>query len=276
MSKITAIAEFAIVAGEVVDTVSDFFSETVSSEFFKMLNDFAFLNAKFLGINEKGKFFDGTEVILRGVLNLTSVFLWGILLFFCFKSIFSYFLSKKVDIPWKIFVRGVVFWILANASTFICFSGIFFAENLTEYIREYVGKKVVTFEIIEENIVDIEPSDDEEVDVFDFNKLLSVFVYFSSFALSISLGIRYLIIKALIILSPIFFCFGIIKSTEKIFFLWGKMFLGLVFLQFIYAVILGIVSNINFGATLYFNVLICAMEILFCKGIFSFLKLSLN
>ena len=44
--------------------------------------------------------------------NLTNIAICGILLFYTFLSLFQYFLSKKMEMPWKIFVRTIVLFML--------------------------------------------------------------------------------------------------------------------------------------------------------------------
>lgn len=266
MSKVGVIAEWAIVINEVLETVSGLFSEAVSKDFYKMLNEITFLTVKFLGMNNAGDFVGETKVIADAIKNLSSVFLWGCFLFYGFNCLFSYFISKKVDWPWKAFIRAVIFTVLINASSFICFSGVFFSENITGYLREYVGEDIINFEIFEPVFSDININEDS--DVFNFEVFISIFSYFSLFMISVLLAARFLILKILILTLPLFLSFGALKCTEKIFFVWGKCFFGMLFLEIIICLMLFVLSTQPIGNTVFSHILICAMQFLLSKIIF--------
>lgn len=266
MSKVGVIAEWAIVINEVLETVSGLFSEAVSKEFYEMLNEITFLTVKFLGMNNSGDFFGETKLIADAVQNLSSIFLWGCFLFYGFNCLFSYFISKKVDLPWKAFVRAVIFTVLINASSFICFSGVFLSENITGYLREFVGDNIINFEIFEPVFSDINIS--EESDIFNFEVFISIFSYFSLFIISVLLAARFIILKILILTLPLFLSFGALKCTEKIFFVWGKCFFGMLFIEIIVCLMLYVFSIQNSGNLVFSHILICAMQFLLRKIIF--------
>lgn len=268
-------AEILVVGKEIVDSVSDLVSDVMPNDFCDTLNELAFLNADFLGIASNGSFQGKIQNISYAIRNLSNVLIWGILLFVGFKCVFSYFISKKEEIPWKFFVRMIIFGILANSSMFICYTGVFFAENCTDYIREYVGKNNTSFSFLESYFEKTEELDDEEsVDVYTFDVLTSIFLYFSSFFMAICLGARFILIKSLILLSPLFFIAGGSKSCEKIFFKWCKMFFCLMFLQIIFCVVLGVTKFAIHGNDSVSSILVCSVLLIFCKNIISFLKLS--
>jgi len=273
MGKILAIGEALIVFKELWDSTSEFFSKSVPNDFYKMMDKAAFLTSEFLGIDSYGNFSDKTEKIAEAIMNLSCLVIWGVLLFFGFKSLFAYFLSKKTDIPWKFFIRMIIFGVLANASFFICYTGVFLTENCTEYIRSYVGADNVSFSFLEKyEKSDID--DEEEVDVYVTDALISVFIYFSTFFTAVCLAGRYILIKVLILLSPVFFVLGGLRCGEKIFFGWCRSFFSLLFMQVLLCVALGIFSFSGMRSELFSQILCCAILLVFCRNIFGFLKLS--
>lgn len=276
MGKLVAIGEAIIVIKEVWDSASDIFIEFVPDNFYKSMDDFAFLNSKFLSISSNGHFLDGTEKIADAVLNLSNLVIWIVLLFYGFRSLFGYFLSKKVDIPWKFFIRMIVFGILANSAFFICYSGVFFTENITEYIREYVGKNNSSFCVFDEYIdsdVMENSEEDGESSIYTIEALMSIFAYFSSIFFIICLGGRYILIKVLILTSPIFFIIGGVRGDEKIFYKWCKAFFVLLSMQIFICVIISVFNLANIGNELYSQVAICAILLVLCRNIFKFLIL---
>jgi len=270
MGKALALGEAIIVIKGLWDSGEDFLTKLVPNDFYKSLDKLAFLDAEFLAIGNNGVIIDNTKKIAEAIMNLSNFVIWGILLFYAFKSLFGYFMTKRFDIPWKFFIRMIVFGILANSAFFICYTGIFFTENSTAYIRNYVGENKISFECMKDFVN--EDVLNEENKVYTFDALASIFIYFSTFFLSVTLGGRYLIIKVLILFSPVFFVLGGFKESEKIFFGWCKKFCGLLVLQIFLIGILGVVNLCDLDGQLFSQLLICGMIFLFCKNIFSFLK----
>lgn len=279
MSKILAIAEALACLKELWDSASEFLTEVVPNNFYELMDKLAFLDANFLYIESSGKFLDKTQNIANAIMDLSNFVIWGILLFFGFKSLFSYFISKKVDIPWKMFIRVIIFGVLANSAFFICYSGVFFAENCTKYIREYAGESNTSFTFLEEcidkNDLETEKDEEKQLNIYTVDALISLFIFFSSFLLSVCLGGRYILLRVLMLLSPVFFLACGIRDGEKMFIRWCKVFFSLLFMQVIFAVSLGVVSFMGSKDNTMVGILLCALLLLFNKFVFGFLKLSM-
>jgi len=273
MSKASDISEMLIVVKEIWESASGFFSEAGLDDLYEVMDKTAFLTSKFLEIGANGEFLDETQKIAEAILNLSNLVIWGVLLFFGFKSLFSYFLSKKVDVPWKFFIRMIVFGVFANASFFICYTGVFLAENCTDYIRSYVGEDKISFSFLEEYSGGEIDSDEEEIDAYTLDSLVTGFIYFSTFVTAVCLGGRYILIKVLMLLSPIFFILGGLKCSEKIFYKWCKCFIVLLFMQIFFCSVLGIFNSLSDGNKLVLQILICSTMLILSKNIFCFLNL---
>ena len=176
MGRALAFGEVIIIIKELWEGASDIFSENVPGELYDVMDKMTFLTSKFLAIDSSGEFLDKTNNIAEAIMGLANLFIWGVLLFSGFKSLFSYFLSKKVEMPWKFFIRMIVFGVFANASFFICYTGVFLTENCTEYIRSYVGESNISFSFLEYYVGgEIEDSDEEETDIYTVDVLISIF-----------------------------------------------------------------------------------------------------
>jgi len=274
MGKVNAIIEIAIVAEEIVETVSDFFSGTVSDEFYETLNKFTFLTTDLFKINNVGKFIGSEARAANTITNLVQVFLWGLLLFYGFRCLFSYFLSKKIDMPWQTFIRTIIFMVLINSAYFICFSGVFLSENITSYIREFLGRDMISFEVFDEAINRIDVCEDN--DVFNIESFSIICAYFSIFVMFVFLGARFLILKILILSAPLFFCFGAFKNTEKIFYRWLKIFVSFLLFEILICLLIFSVNGLKEVDTAIFNIMISSMGILISKIFSNILKFSIN
>lgn len=275
MGKAIAIGEIIFILKEMWDSTSDFFMESIPNDFYKSIDKMAFISSDILNIGNNGEFLDKTQNIANAVMNLSNLLIWGVLLFYGFRCLFNYLWTKTVDIPWKFFMRIIVFGIFANASFFICYIGVFFTENCTEYIREYCGEDKISFRFLEEYMsdTDIESDLEGESNIYTFDVLISIFIYFLTFFAAVCLAGRYILIKVLILLSPLFFIFGGAKFSEKIFFKWCRIFFSLLCGQIIFCIVLGVVNLSNFSNELILPVLICATLFIICKYIVTFLNL---
>lgn len=245
MGKVEAIAAIAFSGKEIIEGIFDFFKKSVSSDFYNSLDKLTFLTNSSLGLSETGSIVDDSRVFGEAICNLSNIVIWGILLIYGFLLLFQYFLSKKIEIPWKMFIRAIIFLVFANAAFFICYSLVFFAENITEYIREFTGGGI-DFSVLNNDTIKIKESM-EEMNVFNMEDLMKITSYFLIFILSITLGMRFILIKAMIIFSPVIFCLGCFDLTEKIFFKIGALFIKLIFYQVFIVVILGVFSKVNFA-----------------------------
>lgn len=249
MGKIEAIIASIMAIKEGADELGELFSVTISGKFYSAIDKITFLDSKTLGFGNNGKIIDGTSTLGEAVCNLSNLVVWGVLLLYCFYSLFHYFLSKKFEMPMKVFIRSVIFGILVNSAFFICFSAVYFTENITQYIVEFCGGET-SFCYLENAKDDLQlevDTDSDNVNIFTAEDLIKVSNYFMTFILGVMLGIRFLLIKVLIIFSPIFFAFGCSGITEK----WLKsgmiLFLKLLSFQIVMVVVLEIFKKINFG-----------------------------
>ena len=192
MGKIEAIIAAIMAAKEGAEELGDLFSVSVDSGFYIALDKITFLNNKVLGVSGGGKIIDETAILSQAICNLSNLVIWGVLLIYCFYGLFHYFLSKKFEMPVKVFIRSIVFGVLVNSAVFVCYSAIYFTENITEYIVEYCGGKT-SFSYMEDakNTLKLEvENDSDEMNVFSMEDLVKVTNYFMTFIIGIMLGCR--------------------------------------------------------------------------------------
>ena len=260
MGKLESITAIILAGKEVFEGVADFFKVSISGDFYKSLDKITFLTNETLGLSSSGSIIDATKSIGEAVCSLSNIVIWAFLLVYGFCSLFQYFLSKKVTVPWKMFIRSIVFLAFVNAAFFICYTLVFFTENITEYIVSYSGDDI-SFAFFDNDNMKID-KEIEEIDVLDMDDLMKLSSYFFLFAFSIILGMRFLLIKTIIIFSPIILCFGCFELTEKVFFKVGVLFLKLLFYQVFITVVLEILSNVNFSEDGILNILFLATMLL--------------
>lgn len=267
MGKLEVVIATLMALKEAGEEISDCFSVSISEDFYSALDKITFLTNKSLGLGSNGTITDSTAMLGNATCGLGNLIIWGILLYYCFCSLFQYFLSREVEIPWKVFIRSIIFGILINSSFFVCYSAVYFTENITLYISEYCGGKT-SFSYIEnsKSELDLEAEEDiEEIDIFSMDELIEIVAYFMTFILGIVLGARFIFLKAIIILSPLLFAFGCSKVTEKIFIKSGRLFLKLLVYQIVVVVILEIFKNLNFTENAILQILLVSTMLIGIK-----------
>lgn len=78
----------------------------------------------------------------------------------------------------------------------------------------------------------------ESINIFSLDGIFKGFVSFGTLNMTVSFSLRYILIKVLIIISPIIFVSKAFTKTEKIFNMWIKAFISLLLIQHIIAILL--------------------------------------
>ena len=165
---------------------------------------------------------------------------------YLFLCLFGYFLSKRIEIPWKIFIRTIICGVLISASFSICYFAIYFTENVTQYIIESCGGNT-SFSCLEDRSYELDMTVDEKSEnIFIMDELIKIAMHISLFLLNVATGIRFIVIKLFILFSPIILALGCSINTEKAMFKFVKIFIKLLLYQIVVVVILEVVSRANF------------------------------
>ncbi len=79
---------------------------------------------------------------------------------------------------------------------------------------------------------------EESINIFSLDGIFKGFVSFGTLNMTVSFALRYILIKILIIVSPIMFVSKVFSKTEKIFNAWIKAFISLLLIQHLIAILL--------------------------------------
>lgn len=245
MASVEKLVEIGAVVLQVIQTGQDLFSKNSSNDILAIGDSLMFLTTQSLGFSKNGTFAGNFAKAGQALLQLSEVILIGIVLLFAFRCLFGYLVYKKQEIPWRFFLRMVVVGIVAYSAHYLCFTAVFFTENMTEYIREYLGKEIISFEVIEKQVEQLEfktNGDEEVINLFDAKNMMNILVHVATIFVSIFMGMRYFLLEILILFSPIFFLFIGFEETKPIFIWWLKLFLYFLLCQVGIAVLLGVFS----------------------------------
>lgn len=268
MGKGAAIAEIGIIVSQVIKEINETFKETISDDFFKVLDKLTYVTNEELGLNSFGSFSGDIKTIAMEILLFSNLVLWGIVLAYGIRCFTGYFFQHKNEQAWNFFIRLVIIWILTNGAYLLCFQMVNVTENITEWIRSIGGMENTSFIKVEERIerldlrVDVESEDET---IYSMESFLQIIFYFLITAVSFSLGVRYLVIRILVITAPVFFVFAGSKFTENIFFKWLKMFIFGLSVQIFIPLILFFVAEMTETKDVFSKVILIAGAILISK-----------
>lgn len=267
MEKIEAIVAIGMGIKEILGEVVNFFGTSIPNGYYDTLDLLTFLNCETIGFSSDGRIIDSTNVIYEAIYGLSNFVVWGILLFYLFFSLFGYFLSQKIVIPWENFIRLIICGVLINSSLFICFSAVYFTENATDYIIEFCGGET-SFSYFKDMSGDMDIIIDEELENdFSIDGLIKFVTYILMFCFNIASGARFILVKTFVVFSPIVFALGCNKNTEKILIKLFSFFIKLLVYQVVVAVILEVVSRLNINSSETLRIIVLSTMVIFIRFI---------
>jgi len=249
MEKVDKLVEVGTIAIEFFQGLQGLIGENMSNDILSFADSLMFLNGKTLGFSSNGALTGSVGKIAQMMTQLSEVVLIGVVLLFALQRLFVFFGHREKEIPWQLLIRIVVAGILATGAHYFCFGAVFFTENVTEYVRSYLGEKAVSFSVFEEKLdsLELETAEEESINFFDEENVVKILAYFYSIFIMISMGMRYLLLEILIVSAPVFVLLAVGESTKKIAVGWLKLFLSYLSCQVIVALMLGIFSAQAFG-----------------------------
>lgn len=196
----------------------------------------------------------------NGLILIANALLVGFTLYYCFRLIYSKFVSIEIETPYQFIFKLIIFGIVINSSYFICEKLIYLNSLISSSILE-IGKNIfgqeVSFSSFISNINSIISIENENFNLFSFDGLLKSFISASLFNLLFSYSLRYIMIKVFALLTPFSILTLINHSTSCFFRSWFKTLISLLIMQSFIAIILLIIFSLNFNLKNIFSRLIC-------------------
>ena len=233
----------------IIETINSLFSNLFSSidnNVYASLDNFTFVNGeiidnsffeKILGANGKS-----------GILYLTDALFLGIIIYYSIRYFYSSFSGINVEKPPQFIFRMIILGIFINSSYFLC--DIFLEINyLVSCSIQEIGKTIlgvnITFSTLIQSLNSVVSIGENSFDLFSFDGIIKGFVSVGLLNLLFSYSLRYIIIQAFILTTPLALLSLMNSSTYLIFKSWFKSFFSLLFLQNFIAFILIIMLSID-------------------------------
>ena len=256
------------ITSSIFSTINTIFSKIFSSidnNVYAILDDFTFINSDILNDSYFSRIFglsSGT-----GILIVSNALVFGILIYYGFRLIFSHLGITEAERPSKFIFRLIIFGICMNFSLFICDEIIYINSLFSNTIR-LIGENTLDFSINFSTLINklnsIISINTDALDIFSLDGIIKTLVSFGILNLVITYSIRYVLVKVFVLLSPFAFLTLTTKPTSIIFKSWIKAFLSLLLIQDFVAIVLLLVFSLDLSPKNLFSkfILIAAIFIL--------------
>ena len=256
------------ITSSIIYTINTIFSKIFSSidnNVYAILDDFTFINSNILNDSYFSKIFGLSSS--NGILIVANALVFGILIYYGFRLLFSYLGITEAERPSKFIFRLIIFGICMNFSLFICDEIIYINSLFSNAIR-IIGEDIynfpITFSTLINKLNSIISVNTDSLDIFSLDGIIKTLVSFGILNLVITYSIRYVLVKVFVILSPFAFLTLATKPTSIIFKSWVKAFLSLLLIQDFVAIVLLLVFSLDLSPSNLFSkfILIAAIFIL--------------
>lgn len=256
------------VSNIIISTINNIFSQIFSSidnDIYVILDDFTFINSNILNDNYFSKLFGSSSK--NGILLICNALIFGFLLYYSFKLIFSHLGITESESPSKFIFKLIIFGICMNFSLFICEQIIYINSLVSNALRQ-VGENLYNFEICFSTLVQklnsIISIDKDNLNILSLDGIFKTLISFGMLSLVLTYSVRYILVKVFILISPFAFLSLCTKSTSIFFKSWFKSFLSLLLIQDFVAIVLLLIFSLDLSPTNLFSkfILIAAIFIL--------------
>ena len=237
------------ITSTIISAINTIFSKIFSSidnNVYGILDDFTFINSNVLNDDYFAKIFGLTSN--TGILIIANALVFGILIYYGFRLMFSHFGVTEAERPSKFLFRLIIFGICMNFSLFICDEIIYINSLFSSSIR-ILGENIFNFSISFSTLINklnsIITINSDALDIFSLDGIIKTLISFGILNLVITYSIRYVLVKVFVLLSPFAFLTLATKPTSIIFKSWIKAFLSLLLIQDFVAIVLLLVFSLN-------------------------------
>ena len=212
---------------------------SVDKNAFKYLDELAFL--------DENKFKTSTELdlignnVYEGIIGIAISILIGIALYYIINYFIKKIINEEIENPYTFIIKAIIAGFFIIYIKDIILFGIsvnnMISKEILNLTKTFFNEKV-TFENILIKINEALYTQGQEFNVMSFDGIIKIYLIFGIINLIFEYSLRYVIIKIMFILSPIFIAFKANRKTEYLYNNWTKGVFSLLFMQNIIAIIL--------------------------------------
>lgn len=224
---------------DAINTILGNLFSSIDNNIYNVLDDVTFISSDIIADSYFEKIL-GTSTS-NGILLISNSLLFGFLLYYSLKYLFSHFTYMQIERPSQFIFKAIIFGICVNFSYFFIEEFLNFVSNISLAIRgigESLFHKNICFsELILEINNDVSVTS-SSLDIFSLEGLLKASLSISLLNLVFTYSFRYVMIKIFILLTPFAILSLILENTSWFFKSWIRNLFSLLFIQIIVAIVL--------------------------------------
>lgn len=234
---------------DAINTILGNLFSSIDNNIYNVLDDVTFISSDIIADSYFEKIL-GTSTS-NGILLISNSLLFGFLLYYSLKYLFSHFTYMQIERPSQFIFKAIIFGICVNFSYFFIEEFLNFVSNISLAIRgigESLFHKNICFsELILEinNDVSVTAS---SLDIFSLEGLLKASLSISLLNLVFTYSFRYVMIKIFILLTPFAILSLILENTSWFFKSWIRNLFSLLFIQIIVAIVLLLLFAMDYSS----------------------------
>ena len=212
---------------------------SVDKNAFKYLDELAFL--------DENKFKTSTELdlignnVYEGIIGIAISILIGIALYYIINYFIKKIINEEIENPYTFIIKAIIagFFIIyiKDIILFAISANNMISKEILNLTKTFFNEKV-TFENILIKINEALYTQGQEFNVMSFDGIIKIYLIFGIINLIFEYSLRYVMIKIMFILSPVFIAFKANRKTKYLYNNWNKGIFSLLFMQNIIAIIL--------------------------------------
>ena len=234
---------------ETINTILGNLFSSIDNNVYTVLDDITFISSDIIHDSYFEKIL-GTSAS-NGILLITNSLLFGFVLYYSIKYLFSRFTYKQVENPMQFIFKAIIFGICINFSYFFIGEILDLLSNITLAIRgigEDLFHKNICFSELILEINDNISIGTSSLDVFSLDGIIKTSLTMSLLNLVFTYSFRYVMIKIFILLTPFAILSLILENTSWFFKSWLRNLFSLLFIQIIVAIVLLILFSMDYSS----------------------------
>ena len=232
-----------------INTILGNLLSSIDNNLYAILDDITFINSDIINDSYFEKIL-GTSTS-NGILLIANSLLFGFLLYYSLKYIFSHFTFSPIDSPIQFIFKCIIFGICINFSYFFIEILLDITSNISLAIRgigENLFNKNICFSELILNINNVISINNSSLDIFSIDGIIKTTITMSLLNLIFTYSFRYIMIKIFILLTPFAILSLLLQNTSWFFKSWIRNIFSLLFIQIIVSLVLLILFSMDYSS----------------------------
>lgn len=234
---------------EAINTILGNLFASIDNKLYEVLDDITFISSDIINDSHFEKIL-GTSAS-NGLLLIANSLLFGFILYYAIKYLFSHFTYNQVESPTQFVFKCIIFCICINFSYFIIEQLLDIVSIISLTIRE-IGEilfnKNICFSELILNINNFLAINTASIDIFSLDGIIKATLTMSLLNLVFTYSFRYIMIKIFVLLTPFAFLSLLLQNTSWFFKSWIRNIFSLLFIQIIVSLVLLILFSMDYSS----------------------------